>query len=449
MKKVLFSAALALAMGSMASAQTATGRFEFSSVDRMSFSVPKEFSYNGIPRLVLSCDDSSEKSFQIFDENIEKVKTIRLAQTSFDYQLAYQIEEREVKSVDEKVRSESGTYNSLEEFIQHESMLNPSFTADVLIFSDMGNGDRRVDFDFDKMEDRYGDKRFFHQEYFGSKYPLLYGIEHDGKFTLYRVLYTVAYTDWTDKGEKTEDYSESVYPLQLVNVNLNQDANRASEYFYLSQTLFNEDEGYEYLVPKYKLVEESVPGSISSDISTIYPGVVEEPIELTRKTLVTKASNVAMVGFQVVGEDGTVLQDLDFDGYLGGSSVNRTAVITIGSNTYLAFDGYDSGNKSATIFYKLDRTTSSIQKVRTLPGGMSLSPAVANKGTDIHVNFGDGNAQGSEISVFSANGTKVKSLMVPAGHKYANFQVNGSSGVYMVNRTQKGKANDTKKIIIK
>lgn len=447
MKKVLLSTALALAMGSMASAQTTTGRFEFSSVDRMSFSVPKEFSYNGIPRLVLSSDSYGDKSFQIYDENIENVKSIRLNPSSFDYQLTYKLEEREVKSVDEKERREQETYNSLDEFIQRESIYDPSFTADVLIFSDMGDGNRRVDFDYDKLNNYYGQKRFFHQEYFGSKYPLIYGIEHDGKFTLYRVTYAVTYTDWTEKGEQREGYSEAVYPLRLVNVNLNKDANRVSEYFYLSQTLFNEDEGYEYLVPKYQLVEESVQGGMSTDTS--YPVTGEEPIELTRKTLVTKASHVAMVGFQVVGEDGTVLKDLDFDGYLGGSSINKAAVITIGSNTYLAFDGYDTDNKSATVFYKLNRTTSSIQKVRTVPGGMSLSSTIADKGADIQVNFADGNDKGSEISVYSVNGAKVKSLMVPAGQKTATFHVSGATGMYLVNRAQKGKADDTKKIVIK
>ena len=88
-------------------------------------------------------------------------------------------------------------------------------------------------------------------------------------------------------------------------------------------------------------------------------------------------------------------------------------------------------------------------KVRTVPGGMNLSSTIANKGADIQVNFNDNNEKGSEIIVFSANGAKVKSFKVPAGQKTATFNVNGSAGMYLVNRAQNGKANETKKIVIK
>ena len=65
------------------------------------------------------------------------------------------------------------------------------------------------------------------------------------------------------------------------------------------------------------------------------------------------------------------------------------------------------------------------------------------------LNFNDNNEKGSEIIVFSANGAKVKSFKVPAGQKTATFNVNGSAGMYLVNRAQNGKANETKKIVIK
>ncbi len=173
---------------------------------------------------------------------------------------------------------------------------------------------------------------------------------------------------------------------------------------------------------------------------------LEENMELTRKTL---ESNVALVGFQVVGENGNILKDLSFEDYIGDRWINDGAVVTIGTNVYLAFYGHDLDGKQATVFYKIDRTTSSIQKVRTVPGGMNLSSTIANKGADIQVNFNDNNEKGSEIIVFSANGAKVKSFKVPAGQKTATFNVNGSAGMYLVNRAQNGKANETKKIVIK
>lgn len=279
----------------------------------------------------------------------------------------------------------------------------------------------------------------------------MYGIEHDGKFSLYSVSYTVSYTDWVEKGEEVENNSFTVKPLQLGNVNLNNDVTWATEYFYVSQTLFNEDEAYEYLVPKFKMVEASAGGSTGATMSDSSTGSssLEENMELTRKTLLTKESNVALVGFQVVGENGNILKDLSFEDYIGDRWINDGAVVTIGTNVYLAFYGHDLDGKQATVFYKIDRTTSSIQKVRTVPGGMNLSSTTANKGADIQVNFNDNNEKGSEIIVFSANGAKVKSFKVPAGQKTATFNVNGSAGMYLVNRAQNGKANETKKIVIK
>lgn len=453
MKRIILSTTLALAMGSIASAQTITGHFDFNNDPNyhMSFSVPKEFSYKGTPCLILSNGSYDDYSFLVYNENIEQVKSIKLNPSTFDYQLTYKVEKREVKSVDEKDRREAGTYNSLDEFMQRESILDPSFTPAALIYTDLGNGDRRVDFDYDKLDNSFGGNQFFHKEFFGEKYPYVYGIEHEGKFTLYRVWYTVSYTDWVEKGEETEDNSFTVKPLQLANVNLNNDANRASEYFYVSQTLFNEDEAYEYLVPKFKMVEASVGGSTGPTISDSSTGsdYLEETIELTQKTLLTKESNVALVGFQVVGENGNVLKDLSFGDYLGDRWISDATVITIGTNIFLAFEGRDSEGKNATIFYKIDRTTSSIQKVRTVPGGMNLSSTIANRGADIQVNFNDNNEKGSEISVFSANGAKVKSVKVPAGQKTATLNVNGSAGMYLINRAQYGKANETKKIVIK
>lgn len=453
MKRFILSTALALAMGNMASAQMITGRFDFVNNPNyhFSFSVPKEFSYNGAPRLILSSGIHDDYSFLVYNENIEQVKSIKLNPSTFDYQLTYKVEEREVKSVDEKDRRETHTYNSLDEFIQQESWIDPSFTPAALIYTNQENGDRRVDFDFDKLNNSFGQERFFHKELFGGKYPLLYGIEHDGKFSLYSVSYTVSYTDWVEKGEEVENNSFTVKPLQLGNVNLNNDVTWATEYFYVSQTLFNEDEAYEYLVPKFKMVEASAGGSTGATMSDSSTGSssLEENMELTRKTLLTKESNVALVGFQVVGENGNILKDLSFEDYIGDRWINDGAVVTIGTNVYLAFYGHDLDGKQATVFYKIDRTTSSIQKVRTVPGGMNLSSTIANKGADIQVNFNDNNEKGSEIIVFSANGAKVKSFKVPAGQKTATFNVNGSAGMYLVNRAQNGKANETKKIVIK
>lgn len=93
--------------------------------------------------------------------------------------------------------------------------------------------------------------------------------------------------------------------------------------------------------------------------------------------------------------------------------------------------------------------TSSIQKVKTAPSTMKLSPTVVNSGSTINVNFRDGNDKGSDLVVVSTFGAAVLSYHVPAGQSSTQIQANISAGMYCISRLQKNKAAETKKIIVK
>lgn len=93
--------------------------------------------------------------------------------------------------------------------------------------------------------------------------------------------------------------------------------------------------------------------------------------------------------------------------------------------------------------------TSSIQKVKTAPSTMKLSPTVVNSGSTINVNFSDGNDKGSDLVVVSTFGAAVLSYHVPAGQSSTKIQANISAGMYCISRLQKNKAAETKKIIVK
>ena len=93
--------------------------------------------------------------------------------------------------------------------------------------------------------------------------------------------------------------------------------------------------------------------------------------------------------------------------------------------------------------------TSSIQKVKTAPSIMKLSPTVVNSGSTINVNFSDGNDKGSDLVVVSTFGAAVLSYHVPAGQSSTQILANISAGMYCISRLQKNKAAETKKIIVK
>ena len=62
--------------------------------------------------------------------------------------------------------------------------------------------------------------------------------------------------------------------------------------------------------------------------------------------------------------NGTVVKDLDFSEDFEGYIDTRSAyVITIGKNTYLAFNGIIN-RVNSTVFYKINRTTTEIKQVK-------------------------------------------------------------------------------------
>ena len=433
------------ALATTSAAQSITGRFEFGYADRAALSVPKEFSYGSVPYLVL-VDNNDQNNIQVYDENLDVVKTIAMKESMpFNYQLTCQAETREVTAVNETYKNSYYSYESYEAFIQRESLVDPYFNESCLIIKDFGDGTRKITVDYTNSGYTTNRQMYFAYDYFGMQYPKVYFIENSEGLTGYRVEYAVEYSEWQATGTMVNDYSADQDRIRLCNINLNNGDGRANSYFEVSQTLFNSDEGFEYILPKYKL---SANGNVGGSY-VINGGGDTEQITTQRSVVISEQKELALAGFQVLSEDGNVVSDITFDGDFEGSiDLDCAFVITIGNTTYLAFDGYSNG-QSSTIFYKIDRSTSSIQKVKTAPSTMKLTPTVVNSGSTINVNFGDDNVKGSDLVVVSASGAAVQTYHVPAGQTSAQIQANTSAGMYCISRLQKNKAAETKKIIVK
>lgn len=443
----LFFSLMVITMAANTTAQTVTNRFEFGDANRKAFSIPKEFSYNNIPYLIMYEDDRN--IIKIYDENLDMVKQITMKESiPFNYQLTYQDETREVTAVNEVRRNVNCEYSSYDEFIQHEKNLTPGFDESWLIITNLSDGTRKISIDYSKVNNYpYYDNNpmYFAYDYFGMKYPKFYLIDSSEKVVGYRVEYNATYSDWKITGNRTVDCNVDQKHIKLCNINLNNGEGKADSYFEVSQTLFNKDASFEYIMPIYKLATK---GNVNGYYDYVGP---EDPerIITTRSTVISEQKELALAGFQLVSENGNVTSNIVFDGGFEGSIYLDCAfVITIGSNTYLAFDGY-CNNENSTIFYKIDNSTNSIQKVKIAPSRMSVSPTVVNKGSIINVNFNDRNENGSDIIMTSATGAISQKLNIPAGQTSATIQTNANNGMYCVSRVQKGKVQETKKIIIK
>ena len=148
---------------------------------------------------------------------------------------------------------------------------------------------------------------------------------------------------------------------------------------YLTQTLFNTDEKYEFLMPLYSSTIETGEDDRDGD------GVVD-----FRYT----STNNSIIGFQIVSEDGTVLQTVNFDGdfTLPDNGKGDVDLLKIHSKLYLCFNGYTS-----CLLYSIDSATSSVrmmtmENLSSVPaGGYNLSGRLtrSEKGVNI-IRMSDG-----------------------------------------------------------
>ena len=262
----------------------------------------------------------------------------------------------------------------------------------------------------------------------------------EGIIYRYKVRYKVEYTDWKE-GEKetvSETYTSNPMKLHYWNMALGQSEEGPS--FYVSQTLFNEDEGYEYIVPKYTIVEEG------GDLISVDPEYDDE-IVLSRRVLLS-SGYPAQTGFRVMSSDGSVIKDIDFeDGFRLNEYSNDQYLIVMGNKTYIAIDGeYNDGedNQRGIVFYLVDGKETTIKQVKTAPIKMKVTKR-ANT-IDVHLSNTD---QPSNIVVTNMNGMTLAKQNARAGQSEVMINTTAPSGVYNVSRIQNGKVVDSSKVVLK
>lgn len=256
-------------MSDLVVAQTITSQFDFGNADYAALSIPKEFSYNEVPYLMMY-DKDDRNILHVYNEELEVVKTINMKEViPFTYQLTYQDEAREVIAVNEVNKSQYCQFESLEAFIQQEKMMDPDFDESCLNITNLTDGTRKITIDYNRIRYSTNEQMYFAYTYFGMKYPLVYFVENEENLTGYKVSYNIEYSDWKAVGTRIVDCSERQERIKLCNINLNLGEGKTNRYFEVSQTLFNKDEQFEYIVPKYKLSNRGNISTIPTSVSII------------------------------------------------------------------------------------------------------------------------------------------------------------------------------------
>lgn len=201
----------------------------------------------------------------------------------------------------------------------------------------------------------------------------------------------------------------------------------------LTQTLFNSDEKFEYILPKYRFVEEveeyDNTGDNKADERRIY-------------------NRIYTSGIEVVSQDGNVVYSFDF-----GKEYEEEIDIKVvlwGDKTYLCVG---NGKYCETVdMYLLNRESSNVSLVKTKElKALKLFPSVAKKDSMVTIDLGDKTADnGGVIFVTDVNGRTMYTKRVEAGETSLKLPISGlASGLYVVSLRTPENSFEAAKLVVK
>ena len=235
---------------------------------------------------------------------------------------------------------------------------------------------------------------------------------------------------WTETSKEMREIYLSAYQYRSVDCNYVSAVN-------ISQTLFNDDEKYEAIVP-------------------VYGGEVIYQEGNNRRIY----KNYVVTSFKIVGETGETLHTLNAgeNMFFASSEGNGIQIIRIGDKIYfvvpvgdLVADNSDWQYGDSYRWYEICKETNSINFVRETRGAMNIAPTIADRDAKITITLNEENSNvARELVVTGVNGQLVECRYIPAGVN--SVQIPASmlrSGMYNFTLQQKGQVVDNGKVIVK
>lgn len=209
----------------------------------------------------------------------------------------------------------------------------------------------------------------------------------------------------------------------------------------ISQTLFNDDDKYEFILPEMAVFE------------TTYEDWWDET------TFVTNYEH-RVIGYRIVSEDGTILHKIILNEEKDPDMECSAYIMSIGEKNYLVIYYRASGTEDnfiegyeVTRFYEIkkDSNGANIQKVREMSGSMIIRPTVANRDEQITITLNEENSNvARELIVTGVNGQLIERRDIPAGKNTVRISASMfSSGMYNFTLQKKGQIIDNGKVIVR
>lgn len=235
----------------------------------------------------------------------------------------------------------------------------------------------------------------------------------------------ITYTGAWDQGEKeyTQEITASIEDIELKSVNNNEENN----VLFLTQTLFNDDEFYEYITPVLNLQLTS-----KSEQDRDGDGEID---------YIQEEYSYKKTGFDIKSSNGQTIQTIKIDNDRYYYSI---CLLTINDKRYIGVEVDDE-----LIFYPIITNSSGIKALGT-PTKIKVSPRIADKSESFTIELDETESNiNRDIVVVNSAGQTVWKQNVPAGQNKVNISAsNLNKGVNII-RVNGTKKPESCKVIVK
>lgn len=272
--------------------------------------------------------------------------------------------------------------------------------------------------------------QYYQPETYGNIYPEKLFIFDQNHLYFASIEYEKRYTgDWEETREDAASYYNYVMePFTLKYSDYDEWQSTRSASFGLTQTLFNNDNSYEYIRPILEIAER-----YTTESDRDRDGEID---------YIQTEYGPQQVGFEIVKENGEVLQSVKFGDNTTYDSESEISVIKIGGKQYLCVGLYRSGDGDYNIFYAFTPGTTSVRQVSE-----PIKTSVRQNNEYVTIDVVPSSVS-RELSVTGINGITTYRQTIPAGQ--TSMRINSkrlSKGINIININ--GEKVDNCKVIIK
>lgn len=268
---------------------------------------------------------------------------------------------------------------------------------------------------------------YYYFDIYKYKYPQYYYVWRKAENMVYRVNINYEARDYGFVGYgEPETETETRYP-QLVDLYVHSEASNDMDDIVVSQTLFNTDAAYEWVMP----ILETVNVSYSNEYQQV------------------SGTEVRCTGIKVISENGSTVATVKFPEGMYAYNEPDIYLYDLNDTAFLIASVQKTENDYYYIVYELTNGGSSLKMVGT-PMSVSVSPRAPRVGENVTVSLGEPAGKDCVVEVVSTSGRTVLRRQMTAGATATSINTaDFNKGIYVVTVKGEDKAREAAKIIVR